>query len=114
MANRLELVIGDTAKFRIAVFEPDGVTPFDLTPIEDITFTIKRSREDSDAGAVFFGNLIAGVEIVVPAEFGLLDITVDRESARKLREGRLFYWDCKINDADDHTYTPLKGDLLGV
>jgi hypothetical protein len=110
MANRLSIVQGDTVVLQIAIKNSDD-TPANLAGF-DITFTIKRSRYDSDQAAVFQGTLADGdIAIVGSDEDGIIDVTVPAENSVLIRPGKPFYWDVQLTDIDDKTYTPCAGTL---
>jgi hypothetical protein len=111
-ASRLSLVQGDTGKLRIEVLNADG-SPLDLTPFISILFTIKRSRQDSDAAAIFQGSLDAGIVIASDiTDNHAIDVSIPADNTAALRTGLLYFWDVQIKDTDDNTYTPCSGDLL--
>ncbi len=103
---------GDTAKFRIAITNVTGA-PLPLDPYTDIEFSIKRSTQDSDAGAIFNGKLSQGLIVIEPSPaVGIIAVTVPAEIGNQLRMGRPYFWDVQIRDADENTFTPIWGDLL--
>jgi hypothetical protein len=108
---RLSIVQGDTAVLRVAITNQDA-TPADLTGY-DATFTIKRSRGDSDEAAVFQGTITDGSIVVVDADptLGLLDVTVLAANTTQMRPGKPYYWDAQISQADQ-VFTPCNGTIF--
>lgn len=107
--TRLTLVRGDTALLRFQILNADD-TPVDLT-LFDILFTIKRSNQDTDAEAIWQGNLTSGVEKVTPETDGYCDVTIPGAITKLLRMGRPAFWDIQVS-AGDLIFTPLNGDIL--
>jgi hypothetical protein len=110
--NRIELVQGDNAVFRLNITDADCV-PIDLTSFSDIFFTIKRSRGDTDAAAVFAGSKVGGdIVIVGDAVEGIIDVTIPTASTEPMRPGKPYYWDCKLEDSGDNISTVATGTVF--
>lgn len=109
---RLSIVQGDTAVLRITILDAAG-SPFDLTDVDDIIFTIKRSTQDSDAAAVFQGTKTGADIVIVGTDVeGIVDVTVPAEKTEPMRMGKPYYWDVQIRDADGKTFTPCLGTIF--
>lgn len=110
--TRLTLVQGDTALLRFQILNADD-TPVDLD-LFDIIFTIKRSRQDTDAAAIWQGFDTGASPAIVkgdPTTDGYCDVTIPATTTDLIRPGKPVFWDIEV-EAGDLIFTPLYGDIL--
>lgn len=109
----LRLIQGDTTDFQIELLNPD-CTPIDLTDF-GIIFTIKRSKMDSDAAAIFQGSLAGGAIVIVGMiTGGVIKVTVPHNSTVLMRPGKGYYWDVQLKDVANNLRTPCYGMIFCV
>jgi predicted RecA/RadA family phage recombinase len=85
-----------------------------LRTYDVIKFTIKRSTQDSDEGAVWQGSMVAGdiaIDDTITAH-NIIDVVVPKEATKDMRSGRVYYWDVTIEDDAGNVFTPLQGTIL--
>lgn len=93
--------------WRIPIVDADGAA-FDVGPY-DMTFTIKRSTQDSDLAAVWQGTDTDGDIVVIGlTTAGICEVTVPLLG---MRTGRLYYWGFQLSSGSIH-YTPTHGTIL--
>lgn len=103
---RLSYPQGDTGKICVHVVDSDE-EPIDLAPYTEITFTLKRSSQDS--AVLFKGTLTGGdIAILSPSEDGVCEVTV---AALSLMIGRPYYWTVQLTNALGDLFTPVFGTL---
>lgn len=112
MTNRLSFIRGDTTKLQVTITTYDGA-PLSLVGITDIRFTLKRSNQDSDRGAVFQGTLGGGNLEIISSSGGVIEVTVPPSVSSQMRFGRVYFWDVQLKDAEA-VYTPIIGEAVVV
>jgi hypothetical protein len=107
---KLFIVQGDDAIVQIALTNPD-CTPIDLTNY-GITFTIKRSKTDTDADALFQGTLLnSDITFVTDGTDGLINVLIPHDNTVLMRQGLPYYWDVQLIDAANKISTPSLGQI---
>lgn len=100
---------GDSPTFRFTVTNSAG-DPFDLTD-HAVEFWIKRSLQDDDTAAEYFGE-----NAVIPYTEvdGIVDITIPATVTARLRVGRPYFWYLRVNHISTPTdiYIPERGVFL--
>lgn len=104
----MSIIRGDSKVFTVTLREPDG-TPLNLEELDDIWFTAKHSRWDSDADAVFQKTVGAGITVTSAAQ-GLAEIEFLPEETASLTDLRTLRCDIQVQFGDD-IKTPWMGKL---
>ncbi len=109
----LRIVQGDTAQFQLTLKNPD-CSPIDLTSY-GVIFTLKRSKMDSDAAAIFQGSILSGAIVIIGvATDGVIEVTIPHANTVLLRPGKAYYWDIQLKDVAGSLATPCFGTLYAV
>lgn len=107
--SELIAIRGDDEIYDVEFKMPDGTTPLNLTGVQGIWFTAKRSSLDPDADALVQKSLGSGIT-VVSAPAGTATITIDAADTVDI-EPTVLVWDAQVKDSLGKIRTAAQGTL---
>lgn len=85
--------------------------PLDLTGY-NLAFTIKRSTQDSQLAAVWYGKLNQGITFPFLSTDGIVDVTIPSAVTAAMRILRPYYYDLTVNNNFGNVVsTPYSGTI---
>lgn len=109
---KLRFPQGSTAAYSVQVFEPDGVTPVDLTLATAVLPVL--GEDGSAASQVFALSQIAGI-LITNAALGQLTFEFqpsNTNAATGMVPERTYYWSLQITSQSGEVGVPLSGTLV--